>query len=118
LIRISLLACALSFSLAACGDDGGDGNVSDCTTSTLTYANFGSAYMTSYCLGCHSTNASNRQGAPISVNFDTLEQVQNQASRVDARSGAGSSMPPVSFSSIPSGSERTMLSEWIDCGTN
>jgi uncharacterized membrane protein len=118
LIRISLLACALSFSLAACGDDGGGDGGNDCTTSTLTYDNFGSAFMTNYCLDCHSSSSGNRMGAPVSVNFDTLELVQNQASRVEARAGSGSSMPPSSFSSLPSDSERTMLSEWIDCGAN
>lgn len=118
MIRISLLVCALSLSLLACGDDVGDGDVGDCDTSTLTYDNFGSSFMTSYCLDCHSTSASNRQGAPISVDFDSLMDVQNQASSVNRRSGIGTTMPPTSFSSIPSASERTMLTEWIDCGTN
>lgn len=118
MIRISLLACALTFSLAACGDDGGGDGGTDCTTSSLTYDNFGSAFMTSYCLDCHSSSSGNRQGAPASVNFDTLELVQNQASSVDRRSGNGTSMPPTSYSPTPSDSERTMLTEWIDCGVN
>ena len=119
--RISVLALALSLSLslAACGDDGGDGDVLDCESSTLSYDNFGSQFMTNFCLDCHASTVTGgaRNGAPVAVNFDDLSLVQAQAGRIKARVNA-SSLPPPSFPAAPSATERSDLTEWIDCGTN
>ena len=117
MIRISLLTIALSFSFAACGgDDEGGENPNTCDTSTLTYDNFASGFFTSFCTDCHSGAASNRQGAPSSVDLETLALVTTNKARAKARAGAATSMPPSNFSMTPSAQERADLVEWIDCG--
>ncbi len=120
MIRTSLLALALCSLLTACGDDGGGGgNTVDCAQSTLTYDNFGSQFMDSYCLGCHSTSVSGgaRGGAPVAVNFDELTQIQTQKGRIKARVNA-KTMPPATANASPSQAEIDDLVEWIDCGVN
>ena len=117
MLRKSILAIALMLPLSGCGDDA---QTIDCSMSTLSYNNFGSQFMTDYCTSCHDTSVSgaSRNFAPVGVNFDTLELVQNQSNRVNLRAGEGTGMPPSSASSQPSSAERDLLSEWIVCGTN
>lgn len=112
----AVLAIALTLSLAGCGDDA---ETVDCSMSTLSYANFGEEFMTNYCIDCHTTGDPDRGGAPVGVNFETLQLVQNQASSVDRRSGAnGNGMPPIAYEAQPSQADRVLLTEWITCGPN
>ena len=45
----------------------------DCNT--VSYANVGKPFMTQYCIGCHGTMSSNRQGAPTDITLDSLENI-------------------------------------------
>ena len=54
-----------------------------------------------------------RQKAPLEVNFDTIEQVREWQIRIAVLAGTGTMMPP---SGGPTGEERALLVEWLDCG--
>jgi hypothetical protein len=84
--------------------------------SFLTYQNFGSAFFSEYCTGCHSSELppAMRQDAPETVNFETLDKVRAEAPLIYLRAAdAYRSMPPVGG---PSGEERALLGEWLACG--
>ena len=103
----------LPASLAACGSGPGDSTGSSCPPdSTLTYANFGKAFMQDHCLACHSTTG------PESPKLDTLAQVQAAAGDVDRSAAAG---PTTVNTYMPEGAsvdeaERRKLGEWLACG--
>ena len=87
-----------------------------CETSYLDYENFGAPFVVSWCRGCHSSQVpmGMRQMAPIDVNFDTAEDVTRWSERILKRAaGATPTMPPAGG---PSGEERQLLVEWLDCG--
>jgi hypothetical protein len=84
--------------------------------SFLTYENFGGPFILSYCTSCHATRlpADMRQGSPIEVNFDDVEDVRAWADRIWIRAAdQNQSMPPVG---PPSAEERANLGEWLACG--
>ena len=114
---VFLVSAVAALSFSACGGDDDDGGV-DCSMSTVTYTNFGESFFSNHCLECHDSakSGSDRNDAPDDVNFNSLEMVEMHSSRVRARAGTGSSMPPSSAGSTPSQSERDMLAEWIECG--
>lgn len=82
----------------------------------LTFENFGWPFMLTYCNGCHSSMlpADMRQGAPIEMNFDDLDDVRDHAGRIWARSGDQNlTMPPIGPADEE---ERALLGEWLACG--
>jgi hypothetical protein len=84
--------------------------------SFLTYENFGGPFMLSYCTTCHSSMlpADMRQGSPIEVNFDDIEDIRMRADRIWLRAAdQNMNMPPVG---PPSDDDRAMLGEWLACG--
>ena len=90
-------------------------------TSSLTYANFGEAFMMNYCTRCHdqALKGDARMGAPANHDFDTLIGVQRVANHIDETAASGPAatnmtMPP--DGTKPSLAERQMLAEWIACG--
>jgi uncharacterized membrane protein len=86
-----------------------------CTT--LTYANFGQHFVTTYCAGCHagSVTGAARQGAPTKDVFDTLTEVKS-ASRDMVREVVTKRTMPYGGATKPSDAERTQLGEWLGCG--
>lgn len=100
---------------------------------TLTWENFGQPFMTKYCTWCHESDLprSQRNGAPLYHDFDTLLGVLETPDHIDEQAGAGPDatnefMPPDRCPSIPGGSldtdcaiptkeERRQLAEWIAC---
>lgn len=98
---------------AACGSGLGDSTGSTCPTdSTLTYANFGQAFMQSYCLACHSDSG------PESPKFSTLSEIQGHIGDIDRAAAAG---PNTVNTYMPEGAsvpeaERRKLGEWLACG--
>lgn len=117
--------------VAACGTDvrppddegGGDDSMIEpiapnaCDTTYLDYSNFGAPFVINWCRGCHSKSIPQgmRQKAPMTVNFDTYDDVQTWAERIEARAASmAPSMPPAGG---PSEDERALLREWIECGT-
>jgi uncharacterized membrane protein len=89
---------------------------------SLTYANFGKAFMDEYCITCHDQNlvGTERMGAPSFHDFDTYFGIVPVADHVDETSAGGPAamnrgMPPAGFKA-PTDTERLMLGEWIACG--
>lgn len=117
---------------AACGEKGGDNHGGDgavgtstqavCPTpQTLTYQDFGKAFVGTYCLRCHSTNVKGaaRQGAPDDHNFDTLDEVQGLREHMDQKAGSG---PAATNTDMPRNDpkptveERKKFAVWLACG--
>ncbi len=92
------------------------------TTDAPTAQSFGTAFLQTYCLSCHSASLTGdaRQGATEGVNFDTLEDVRRQTEMIDIHAAAGpkatnTQMPP-SKSPQPTQQEREKLGQWLACG--
>jgi hypothetical protein len=99
---------------AACSD--GDNDTTDggpCPTE-LTWSNFGDPFLTTWCTGCHSSTLPDdfRGGAPLGVNFDTLEGVRTWSENIANRTyGSAGGMPPAGEAD-----DLDLLEEWITCG--
>ena len=82
---------------------------------------FGSTFLGRYCAGCHhpARIGAARNGAPPTMNFDTLEAARRAPYTLDLAAAAGPAgtrafMPPEAPE--PTLAERTWLGEWIACG--
>ena len=78
--------------------------------------------MTSYCTDCHSRTATNRHGAPVGVDFDTEDDLRQQAIVIDEVAAKGpsatnASMPDMSgpVHVAPSADERVKLGQFLAC---
>jgi len=87
-----------------------------------TAQNFGTAFVETYCLSCHSQSATGaaRQGATVGVDFDTLDEVRRQLALIDTHAAAGpnttnTEMPPAQRPQ-PTQQEREKLGQWLACG--
>lgn len=117
LLGLSALVCAL----LGCSDAEPTPTGSACPPdSTLTYENFGQAFMEAYCTRCHSSElqGADREGAPEYHDFDTLFGVVAVADHVDEWAAAGPDavnelMPP--DGDRPTNEERYQLGEWLAC---
>jgi uncharacterized membrane protein len=67
-----------------------------------------------YCTACHSTTATDRNGAPAGVDFDTWAAAALWAETANQRVQAGS-MPP-GGNPVPSATARCLLQAWVDQG--
>ena len=92
------------------------------TDNAPTYQSFGQSFFTTYCTGCHSSESSNRHGAPSDQNYDTEDQIRSHASDIDLEAAFGpkaknSSMPDMSgpVHSEPTEAEREMLGQFLAC---
>lgn len=110
---------------AACSHDGsifGPPTESVCANgSTLTYNNFGKAFMESYCTRCHASTLSGaeRHGAPSFHDFDSVFGIRAVSDHIDETTASGPAatnegMPP--NGAMPTLAERQQLGEWIACG--
>jgi uncharacterized membrane protein len=106
------------FFLTACslfaGEDSGN---PECTHEPpLSYENFGQEFLTTHCVGCHSslyTTEERREGAPIGVDFDTYERVLQWATQMEvATTGVEPTMPP---GGGPGADEIVLFTEWLHC---
>lgn len=88
-----------------------------------TYESFGRDFFVNYCVQCHSstrTTPTERGGAPLGYDFDTLEGIQAHAAEIDAAAAAGPTRINIFMpmgAAMPSDAERDRLGEWISCGT-
>jgi len=80
-----------------------------------TWDSFAQGWVTSWCTPCHASSltGADRQGAPVGVDLETLEDVRAWADRVRARSVDAQSMPP---GGGPSEASRERLGLFLDCG--
>jgi uncharacterized membrane protein len=127
--RISIAVFCALVGLAACAEDPplceekepeGTPTGSMCGGSTLTYENFGEAFMEKYCTRCHSSSVEGeaRNCAPTDHNFDTLNEIVLYRDHIDETTAAGpaavnESMPPTGAK--PTGEERRNLGIWLAC---
>lgn len=98
-----LLALSLLVTVSACG---GSNATCPSTGTTLTYANFGQGFMSSYCTSCH--------GRSGGLSLSSQAAVTAHAGSVDSVVTYGS-MPPRGAAS-PSAAEVAQLQEWLACG--
>jgi hypothetical protein len=102
-------------------------------TGSAEQCNFGKTFMDRYCISCHDSALarSERNGAPLYHDFDTLIGVVQVIGHIDEEAGFGPNaentfMPPERCPSTPGGSlsidcpqptaaERTQLAEWLAC---
>jgi hypothetical protein len=111
--------------LAACSDPPpvhkGEDTGSTCPpTDPPTYANFGQSFFSTYCTECHSQTSPDRQGAPVTIDFDTRSLVRENTSDIDKEAAFGPNamnrfMPNMGHEPVPSDAERVRLGEYIAC---
>lgn len=105
---MSRFAPILCLALAACTSSAqstGIDPITCPTSSTLTYANFGAAFMTNNCLQCHASKDS--------PTLTSQGQIKVNASRILDAAVYTDAMPKDARMAVP---ERQMLGEWLACG--
>lgn len=114
----------LVIALAGCGENViGEDTAGSCPpTDPPTFTNFGEAFFTAYCLDCHSQNkrGDERNGAPVTIDFDTRSLVRENTSRIDRQAAFGPAamnrlMPLSDHAAQPTDAERIRLGEYIGC---
>ncbi len=103
-----LIATGALLCLAGCGPSAP--RCPDAGT-TLTYENFGAAFMTTYCVDCHGPKKAEKD-----ITLQTAPLVQTHAARSNDAAGVGTSMPPEDAGVFPTSTERAKLAEWLSCG--
>jgi uncharacterized membrane protein len=98
LFALTLLGCTTSSST-------GISTVTCPTDSTLTYTNFGSAFISNNCLSCHANQESPK--------LSTRAQVQANASRILEAAVYSDAMPEDAAMTVET---RQQLGEWLACG--
>ena len=79
-------------------------------------------FMTTYCTDCHSATSSNRNDAPLDMNYDTDDEIREHADEIDTVAAAGpkgmnTHMPVLSglVHMAPSRAERDTLGAFLAC---
>lgn len=101
------LALVVLLAVTGCVDDSTGITAADVacpTASTLTYTNYGSAFMTAHCTECHDTE---------SPRLTTQAEVQAATSRILDAAVYHSSMPENGSLTL---AQRTELGQWLSCG--
>jgi cytochrome c5 len=81
----------------------------------LTYASFGKSFFETNCQTCHGQSAHDRNGAPGSYDFGSVDDVRVHKDRIFARAAAdNTTMPP--GPDDPPEADREKLAEWLSCG--
>ena len=79
----------------------------------ITYANFGQGFLKENCQPCHATSSPNRNGAPESVTFDSLDDALAHADRILAVvPGNDARMPPAGGVSED---DQYRVEVWLTC---
>ena len=79
------LTWILTLLLACAEPDAGDTSSCGAEDHPVTWDGYTRGFFLTYCAACHSSSATERYGAPEGVDFDTPQQVLDQAERVRAR---------------------------------
>src|SRR5689334_8898558 len=98
----------LALTLAGCTSSATSTGISPLTCppdTTLTYANFGSAFISDNCLSCHASKNS--------PTLTTQAQIQLNKSRILSAAVYSEAMPKDATMDI---AERQLLGEWLACG--
>jgi hypothetical protein len=109
-------ADAASGTDAAWAEAGADASRADASapdaagSCTLTYANFGQQFLTTYCVGCHGAVSPR-----ANLRLDSLAGIT--ARKVQAKAAVLNSVMPQGTNK-PSAADRERFGQWIDCGPN
>jgi len=104
-----LLACTSST-----GSDSGAPSPSSCDDAPMvTWDSFGEGFVTESCQTCHASTATNRNGAPLSVVFDTREETLAQADAI--LRVVTSDVPTMPPQGGISEDDRALVSYWLTC---
>ena len=103
------------FNAAGCGEKTDPLSSLVSGESTITYVREIKTILDQHCLPCHSTSKSGaqRNGAPITINFDTYELAVANIERANTRIQAGT-MPPTGGLDTEI---RTTVMDWLATGT-
>jgi len=82
---------------------------------TLTYDNFGRDFLQANCQRCHGQPAADRDGAPSSFDFGTVDDVRVHKDRIFARAADDNTTMPPGPDDPPS-VDRHKLGDWLACG--
>jgi hypothetical protein len=84
-------------------------------TCQVSYENFAGPFLLNWCVGCHSSAlpADARQGAPVDLDFDSLDGIRSNLDRVRRVVVDAPRMPPLGG---PSAEDRGRFGTWLDCG--
>jgi hypothetical protein len=92
------------------------------TSNAPTYGSFGQTFFATYCIGCHSSTATNRNGAPSDFNYDTEADIKMHLADIDTEAAAGPAatntvMPELDgpVNEAPTVAERMMLGQFLAC---
>ncbi len=106
------LTWILTLLLACAEPDARDTSSCGAEDRPVTWDGYTRGFFLTYCAACHSSSATERYGAPEGVDFDTPQQVLDQAERVRARVLEAQTMPL--GGGVPA-EDLTLLAEWLDC---
>ncbi len=75
------------------------------------YNNFGNSFIQQYCIGCHASTATNRQGAPIHIDLESEENIieYQQSILIELRE---ETMPPMG--GLDTDTRQTAV-QWLEC---
>jgi uncharacterized membrane protein len=105
----------LAGSIAACKETTIDDMSCPPAGTKLTYQNFGKTFIDSNCQICHGRDSADRNGAPSSFDFGTVDSIRAHKDRIFARAAAdNTTMPP--GPDDPPREDRDKLAEWLVCG--
>lgn len=80
---------------------------------TVTWETFGAGFVAENCQSCHASTTANRNGAPESVVFDTVDDVWALRDDVlDAAAVDPPTMPPLGGTTED---DRALLTIWLTC---
>jgi hypothetical protein len=90
----------------------------NCPKGTLiTYENFGSGFISRFCLTCHSSKVQGplRGGAPVGVNFESSLDIQFYRALILLRTNPATTKPMPPTRELPR-QQRLIFNEWLECG--
>jgi len=105
--------CTLAFVLIACAPEDDEIELFCADAPIVTWESFGKGFITETCQPCHASTSTDRNDAPMEVQFDTHEDVLSFASRILERAtGSAPTMPP---SGGVDPDERYLTEVWLTC---
>jgi hypothetical protein len=122
-VRRTAVLLALPLALGACADEESSPPVVEpppvepvgsCDEQPIvTWETFGQGFLTTYCQGCHGSNAPDRKGAPETIVFDAFDDVVKWKGLIlSAVTSDPPIMPPAGG---PPEADRDLVGLWLTC---
>ena len=115
--RSCFAALAICGTLVGCGtkQNPGPSTASCDQTANVSFASQIQPLLERYCTSCHSTAVANRNGAPVTINFDSYTAAAANADRANTRIQAGT-MPPANANHPVTDTDKCLFQAWVDQG--